>query len=870
MTKKYPYKELDISKYVKFLDQYGDEYGSYYDSDEGWVSRELPSIEYSIDTDEGAYIDENGLLSVYSPGTYIISAKAYETDDEGNKNYLNYEIKPVKIKFTREDWLDYIELEEPSVKLSELVLQDGKDEVVIKDLASQLRYYDQDGQAWEGKKPAVFFDVNAESRCAEIRSGDLYIREPGNYTLSALADGFDINTVNIQVTENNKLVIKTKDPSMLKITAQEPEPTINLENFVEYTTPFGSKSSGKNPELEFSLDSGVKGARIESRANIDEETGTDYGNYPALIVTEPGEYKVHVKVKKASEYSDDIDDIIVTADKYRTVECVTLRYIEGDYFEHVINSYEDNPSVEINLNTYIRYEDQDGNEIDPKKERVKTPEVRYSFQGDAPSKEEAVLKDGVLTVYKPGDYAVKVNPESSSVKGSVNVFEVNDITTVHTFGEWEPENPEAPACEQDTWVKRCQCEGHDINADGEFSEDEKYVVTISKTLQAPGHSWAAEFTEEDKLYERADIPEDADVIEPESGNSSVNYKRAYIKCSECGAERDTIYYPENCSLEMTAATCTEAGSYKVLDGETVLREGEIPAAGHAYKYTVTKEATCKEEGTESLVCTREGCTEHAEGSGISIPRTKHNPLGEPAKVIEPTCTEAGLEYQSCSCGEVIPVKRIPAKGHVWDSGKVTIAPTCTKEGVRRLSCTACGATRKETVAALGHKWGAWKELNANQHQRACIHDSDHVQKANHTWDKGKVTKKPTTSAVGVRTYTCTACKATKTEKIAKLKKANPLKIAGKTATVKYSKLKNKAQTLVVGKVITFTKKGQGKLTYAKVSGNKKITINKKTGKVTVKKGLKKGTYKVTVKVKAAGNANYKAATRKVSFKIRVK
>ena len=197
-----------------------------------------------------------------------------------------------------------------------------------------------------------------------------------------------------------------------------------------------------------------------------------------------------------------------------------------------------------------------------------------------------------------------MNPESSSVKGSVNVFEVNDITTVHKFGEWEPENPEAPACEQDTWVKRCQCEGHDLNADGEFSEDEKYVVTISKTLQAPGHSWAGKLTEEpDKWYTSDGIPEGSRIIG--AGNSEVNYKRAYIKCSECGAERDTIYYPENCSLEMTAATCTEAGSYKVLDGETVLREEEIPAAGHAYKYTVTKEATCKEEGTEALVCTRD-------------------------------------------------------------------------------------------------------------------------------------------------------------------------------------------------------------------------------------------------------------------------
>lgn len=103
------------------------------------------------------------------------------------------------------------------------------------------------------------------------------------------------------------------------------------------------------------------------------------------------------------------------------------------------------------------------------------------------------------------------------------------------------------------------------------------------------------------------------------------------------------------------------------------------------------------------------------------------------------------------------------------------------------------------------------------------------------------------------------------------KKANPLTIKPKTATVKYSKLKKKAQALAVTKVITFTKKGQGTMTYTKASGNKKITINKTTGKVTVKKGLKKGTYKVKVKVKAAGNANYKAsAVKTVTFKIKVK
>ena len=55
------------------------------------------------------------------------------------------------------------------------------------------------------------------------------------------------------------------------------------------------------------------------------------------------------------------------------------------------------------------------------------------------------------------------------------------------------------------------------------------------------------------------------------------------------------------------------------------------------------------------------------------------------------------------------------------------------------------------------------------------------------------------------------------------------------------------------------------------SFKKKFNINAKTGKITVKKKLKKGTYTVKVKVKAAGNANYKASAWKaVTFKVKVK
>jgi uncharacterized protein YhdP len=94
-------------------------------------------------------------------------------------------------------------------------------------------------------------------------------------------------------------------------------------------------------------------------------------------------------------------------------------------------------------------------------------------------------------------------------------------------------------------------------------------------------------------------------------------------------------------------------------------------------------------------------------------------------------------------------------------------------------------------------------------------------------------------------------------------------VKGKTATVKKSKVKKKAQVLARYKVLTISR-AQGKLTFAKVSGSKKLSINKSTGKVTVKKKTKKGTQSMKVRVTAAGNGNYKAVSKIVTVKVKVK
>ncbi len=87
------------------------------------------------------------------------------------------------------------------------------------------------------------------------------------------------------------------------------------------------------------------------------------------------------------------------------------------------------------------------------------------------------------------------------------------------------------------------------------------------------------------------------------------------------------------------------------------------------------------------------------------------------------------------------------------------------------------------------------------------------------------------------------------------KLSNPMSLTAKTPTVRAGKS-------VSAKKLVSVKGAKGKVTYKKAGGNKKIVVAK-NGKLTVKKGLKPGTYRVKLKVTAAGNGTYKKATKTV-------
>ncbi|MCR5652607.1 MAG: Ig-like domain-containing protein [Ruminococcus sp.] len=97
------------------------------------------------------------------------------------------------------------------------------------------------------------------------------------------------------------------------------------------------------------------------------------------------------------------------------------------------------------------------------------------------------------------------------------------------------------------------------------------------------------------------------------------------------------------------------------------------------------------------------------------------------------------------------------------------------------------------------------------------------------------------------------------------KKANPMTVKTKTITARAKK----KTSFTKAKAFTISK-AQGAVNFKKASGDKRITVSK-TGKITVKSGLKKGkTYNFKVKVTAAGNVQYNPLTKTVIVKVKVK
>ena len=102
-----------------------------------------------------------------------------------------------------------------------------------------------------------------------------------------------------------------------------------------------------------------------------------------------------------------------------------------------------------------------------------------------------------------------------------------------------------------------------------------------------------------------------------------------------------------------------------------------------------------------------------------------------------------------------------------------------------------------------------------------------------------------------------------------LREKNPMTVTAKEKSVKASKLASAKKSFPKAIVV---KNAVGTVTYQKVAkdSSKRLTVGKKSGVVTVKKGTKKGTYKAKVTVHASGDDLFLPSTKRVTVKVHVK
>ena len=258
-------------------------------------------------------------------------------------------------------------------------------------------------------------------------------------------------------------------------------------------------------------------------------------------------------------------------------------------------------------------------------------------------------------------------------------------------------------------------------------------------------------------------------------------------CSICGDEKtEKVSATGHQHTEIRnkkEATCKEEGysgdtwckdcGKKILSGQAIAKtENHSWDAGK-----VTTKATCTEEGEKTFTCSICG---DKKTEKVSATGHQHTEIRNKK---EATCKEEGYSGDTwCKdCGKKILSGQAIAKteNHSWDAGKVTTKATCTEEGEKTFTCSICGDKKTEKVSATGHqhteirnkKEATCKEegYSGDTWCKDCgkkILSGQAIAKTeDHSWNQGKITKEPTCKEEGEKTFTCSICGNTKTEKV---------------------------------------------------------------------------------------------------------
>lgn len=323
------------------------------------------------------------------------------------------------------------------------------------------------------------------------------------------------------------------------------------------------------------------------------------------------------------------------------------------------------------------------------------------------------------------------------------------------------------------------------------------------------------------------------------------------KCTRCG-ESHKHSFGEGTTIKELTCTQDEEIDYTCSECGYVKKE-ITKATGHQWgEWQTTLAQTCTTDGKEERVCSK--CSEKEERT---LKATGHE-LGEWKTTLAQTCTTDGKEERTCSKCSEKEERTLKATGHKSETVGAK-APTCKENGYTGNEvCKVCHETLNKgtTIPKTdSHEWGKWTikrestcTEKGEQSRKCAVCGEEEIESlplAKHTWDNGKVTKAPSYTKVGVKTWTCKKCGKTKTTTLAKLPmpKAGTKVIVGGNqyivtkvgSEVRFSKANAKARAITVpstikAKGITYKVTSIGtnafknckKLTKASIGANVKV------------------------------------------------
>ena len=181
------------------------------------------------------------------------------------------------------------------------------------------------------------------------------------------------------------------------------------------------------------------------------------------------------------------------------------------------------------------------------------------------------------------------------------------------------------------------------------------------------------------------------------------------------------------------------------------------------------------------ICGDEKTSEHDWNDGVVTKEATHTEYGEiiytckdcPIIKIETLdkdknhsygewiCVDSELHKRVCYCGDVETVN------HNWDDGVITVKPTHSESGEKTYKCNNCSGTKTEIIDKVEeHTYSNWIYVDNDIHKKICI--CGDVKTENHNWGEGTVTKEPTHTEYGWKSYVCDGCETSRSVRMDKI------------------------------------------------------------------------------------------------------